>query len=83
VPPDGERGLEVAAVALTSHRAEPKPGTLYSVEGINTGLEANPDYPTHYPMEAFCSCGEIVRRVWYPEFGHAGFWTHTGRMPGG
>jgi hypothetical protein len=66
----------------TAHKPEPTPGTLYSAEGINTGLEANPAYPSHYPMTAHCACGEILRCEWYAELGVAGWWQHTGRRPG-
>jgi hypothetical protein len=68
--------------AEPDHEPEPKPGTLYSESGINTGLEANPGYPAHYPMTAHCSCGEIIRREFYPELQLAGWWKHTGRKPG-
>jgi hypothetical protein len=68
--------------AEAEHKPEPKPGTLYSESGINTGLAANPDRSAHYPMTAHCVCGEIIRRVFYPELQLAGWWKHTGRKPG-
>jgi hypothetical protein len=65
------------------HEAEPRPGTIYSVGGINTGLKADPRLPRDYPMEAFClGCGEMIRlENWLP-VGAGGDWQHTGRKPG-
>jgi hypothetical protein len=69
--------------AVPAHAAEPKPGTIYSAEGCNTGLEADPRYISHYPMEAFClGCGEIIRLERFLPIGPAGEWQHTGRRPG-
>lgn len=70
------------ALTETAHKAEPLAGTLYSAEGVNTGLPADVRYPVHYPMTAHCPCGEMIRAEWYPELGVAGWWQHTGRRPG-
>lgn len=66
---------------VTAHEAVPKPGTVYSVQGSNTGLPANPQTPWHYPVTAHCAgCGEIIRRQ--AILGAASEWIHTGRRPG-
>ena len=65
------------------HAPEPVPGTVYSETGINTGLEADGRYQSHYPMTGRCAGFELViRRVWYEGIGLAGFWTHTDRKWG-
>ena len=65
------------------HEAAPRPGTIYSVAGQNTGLRADPRLPRDYPMEAFCAgCDEIVRLESFMPIGAAGRWRHTGRKPG-
>ena len=75
--------MDAETAAEPGHKPEPKPGTLYSESGANTGLAANPRYPAHYPMTAHCEgCGEIIRREFYPGIGLAGWWKHTGRKPG-
>lgn len=71
------------AAPEAAHKPEPKPGTLYSAEGINTGLPADVRYPVHFPMTAHCAgCEQIIRAEWYPELGVAGWWQHTGRQAG-
>jgi hypothetical protein len=63
--------------------AEPRPGTIYSVGGINTGLKADPRLPRDYPMEAFClRCGGMIRLESFMPVGAVGDWQHTGRRPG-
>lgn len=65
------------------HKAEPRPGTVYSVAGRNTGLEADLSYQTHYPVEAFCAGCELVIRLEHMiAIGPGGEWQHTGRKPG-
>ena len=74
--------MAVAAVAVTQpgHEAEPRPGTIYSTGGVNTGLEADPAREAHCPMEAFCACGEMIALAKPARLG--GGWRHTGRLPG-
>jgi hypothetical protein len=56
----------------------PRPGTVYSVgTGRNTGQPADLDLSSHYPAEAFCACGMIIRIQ-----ARGGQWQHTGRAPG-
>lgn len=69
-----------AGTPRIGHNTEPRLDTLYSMEGQNTGLPANPLNPYHYPIETTCeACGQVVRS----EHAYsANPWVHTGRMPG-
>lgn len=67
------------------HEACPKPGTVYSAEGINTGLAADLGRPAHFPATAHCTgCEEVIRRERFMRMtpGDDGEWKHTGRKPG-
>lgn len=69
-----------AAVPALGHDVEPHPGNMYSMEGRNTGLPADPMNVYHYPIETTCrGCGQVVRAE--HAYSSVGF-THTGRMPG-
>jgi hypothetical protein len=58
-----------------------KPGSAWSVgTGPNTGKLANLDFPWHYPVEAECVCGLMVRRE-KPAPGQLD-WMHLERKPG-
>ena len=79
--------MEVDAVAVTAvpgHKAEPRPGTIYSVGlGFNTGNPGDPRLPRDYPMEAHCAgCGEMILLESFAAVGEVRDWQHTGRMPG-
>jgi hypothetical protein len=69
-----------AGTPTVGHDVEPRLDTLYSMEGSNTGLPANPLKPFHYPIETICKvCGQVVRS----EHAYTAVpWVHTGRMPG-
>jgi hypothetical protein len=73
---------DYSILPVPRHEPAPAPGTVYSAEGINTGLEADPRYVSHYPMTAHCgACGEVIA-IRLEEDGEPGEWEHTGRMPG-
>lgn len=57
------------------HRHMPVDGTCYSVD---TGLLADLRRSGHYPVEAHCECGEMIRCDRIEQAG----WTGTGRRPG-
>jgi hypothetical protein len=62
------------------HAITPVKGSAYSMEGANTGLQANLLNPYHYPVEALCvECGHVIRC----EHMHSatGGWVHI-RKPG-
>lgn len=63
----------------TAHRHAPVDGTAYSV-GVqaNTGQPADLRRSGHYPVEAHCECGEMIRCDRIEQAG----WTGTGRRPG-
>lgn len=72
------RGLHaVGGTGCTDHEILPKPDTCYSVSGINTNLQATLTNQLHYPVEAICRCGMMIRA----EHVHDD-WQHTGRRPG-
>lgn len=60
------------------HEHAPIPGTIYSV----SGLPANLNYRGHYPVEAHCSCGMMIRLEHFVMIGEGGEWQSTGRKPG-
>ena len=65
------------------HEPEPKPGTIYSVGGPNTGRVGNPRHWQDYPLEAFClHCPEMISVGQTLPIGAVGTWQHTGRLPG-
>ena len=69
-----------AGARALGHDVEPHPDKMYSMEGRNTGLPANPMNVFHYPIETTCrTCGQVVRAE--HAYSSVGF-THTGRMPG-
>lgn len=59
------------------HLMEPVEGSVYSLRGPNALLPANLMNRHHYPVEAVCGCGGMIRSE---EF--ADRWRHTGRMAG-
>lgn len=67
------------AVIPGGHEILPLAGTVFSMMGPNTGLEANLLNPHHFPAEALChSCKTVI----YRETMLYGEWVHTGRRPG-
>lgn len=57
------------------------PDSAYSMEGPNTGQQANLRKLEHYPVEALCrGCGRVVRRE-KPQPERLD-WPHTGRKAG-
>ena len=61
------------------HEHAPKPGTAYSA----SGLPANLSFKGHYPVEAHCSCGFMIRLEHIGLPGDGSKWQSTGRRPGG
>ena len=49
VPPDG------------NHEIVPEPGTFTTAVGYNAGKPADLQNSDHYPVEATCRCGWIIR----------------------
>lgn len=68
--------------AGAGHEALPQRGTAYSTAGSNTGLPADLTFFWHYPVEALCTCGEMIRCEQFLSIGDQGEWVHTGRKPG-
>lgn len=67
-PPPGDRNHE------------PLPGSAYTVGAVpNCNLPADLSKPGHYPVEAVCRCGEVIRCERVEQSG----WSHTGRRAGG
>lgn len=73
---------EIAARPATRHEALPRPGTAYTMRGPNTGLPADLRNLYHYPVEAVCSCGEMIRCEYMLPLGPGADWKHLGRRPG-
>jgi hypothetical protein len=75
---------ELSAVPGEDHETVPQPGSAYSMGGANTGLPADLRWSAHYPVEAICLCGEMIRceRDLRLSPGDPGDWVHLGRKPG-
>lgn len=77
----GEVGREeVAGVSATGpataagHEAAPLPGSVYT----STGLPGSVDRAADYPLEAVCSCHQVIECRDIRQRG----WAHTGRKAG-
>jgi hypothetical protein len=47
---------------VEAHEIVPEPGTIRSADGINKGHTAVTANSDHYPVEALCHCGQVIRK---------------------
>jgi hypothetical protein len=66
---------------MDEHEHAPMPDTIYSVDR-RAGRPADLRYRDHYPVEAICECGLVIRLEHLVAIGPGGEWQSTGRKPG-